>query len=178
MRRLKMKRIKICSIVLIILLLSGTSFALNIPEFGLGCATSFISHELGHYIVGNSTGKLWFEMRNGLPYWYYDGDELFETASAGFATDLMMREYYLQKKPEGDFWKGIFWYSILHHILYCFNDSGDVSAMHEASGIEIGTIHSVLAILTVLDIYRYMNNDNSILSITPKGLAIGYTICF
>ena len=147
-------------------------------DFSLGCLTSFLLHESAHWIVGNSTGELIYKAdQDGFPKWIYYGSDkgLFKTASAGILTDCLMREYYLLKRPNSDIWKGIFWYSIFHNLYYSFSDGGDIKALSEASGIRIGTFHTILAILTLADLYRYKNGNLNI-GIFTKGLSLFYTI--
>jgi len=178
---------KVIVLLILFFLCSASSvvFAFDVVDFGLGCATSFLLHESAHWLVGNSTGRLEFVSKESnplQPWWIYYGNDkgLFKTAVAGFQMDWIVREYYLQKRPESDIWKGMFWYTVYHHLLYCFDDGGDVRAIKESSGIRIGSVHSVLALLTALDVYRYFHPELPKINVLliPKGIVLGYTIRF
>jgi len=164
-------------VAMICLVFVQSSFAnlsqFDFVDFSLGCLTSFLLHEAGHWVVGNATGKLVFKSDdNGFPRWVYYGDRegLRKTASAGIVTDCLMREYYLLKRPKNDVWRGIFWYSIYHNLCYCFYDGGDMEAFSEASGVRIGTLHTILAAIVVLDLYRYEHDLP--LAVGPKAVAV------
>jgi|GEM_PF-6756771 len=152
-----------------------------LPQLVLGCYVSFFTHEAAHYVVGNSVGKLSFEyagFNEKYPFpWTYEGSDegLLATSLAGFQADLLLREYYLQKRPQGAFWQGIFWYSCLHHANYLFDDGGDVGAISQVSGVGIGEIHTILAILLALDIYRYYHPKQPFWFVLPKGIALGFS---
>ena len=169
--------------ILVFLLCSGIGLAESkIVDFSLGCATSFLVHEAAHWIVGNITGELTFEPdENGWPIAVYEGDNegVFKSASAGFMADLILQEYYLQKRPEGDIWKGIFWYSVCSKLLYCFLDGGDFGSMSQSSEVSVGTLHTILAALIGLDIYRYYHpKEQSWALATPKAISFGLVITF
>jgi len=178
-----MIRIVICILISLIFLspniVSGKS---KIVDFSLGCATSLLIHEAAHWIVGNTTGEFTFEPdKNGWPVAIYEGDNegLFKTASAGFMSTLLLREYYLQKRPEGDIWQGIFWGSVCFDLLYCLEDGGDFRLMSRSSRVSVGTLHTILVTLTALDIYRYYHNERGIsFSILPKAVSFGLVLTF
>lgn len=176
------KKLKIIIVALCITLMVPHSLQADLVDFSLGCATSFLIHEATHWIVGNAMGKLTFEPdENGWPVAVYRGDNegAFKSASAGFVADLSLQEYYLQKRPEGDIWKGIFWYSVCSNLLYCFDDDGDFKGMSDASGISVGTLHTIMATLTILDIYRYYHNERRIqLLIAPKAISFSFVVTF
>ena len=178
-----MKRILIALVVIIVVFSSSCSA--DIVEIGLGCAASFMLHEAGHYVVGNSVGELEFVRGDdwfGLPDWVYYGNKegLAKTGVAGFQTDWLLREYCLQKRPEGDFWKAFFWHNILHHAIYCFCDEGDVNAIYEGAGVSKGTTHTFLAVLLLADIYRYFHPKENGLDVilAPKVVGLGWSVSF
>jgi len=163
------KKFKIIVIAFCIVLFSSHSLraGVDVVDFSLGCATSFLIHEAAHWIVGNITGELTFEPENGWPIAVYEGDKegSFKTASAGFMAQLLLQEYYLRKRPEGDIWKGIFWYSVCSNLLYFyrFPDDGDLKAMSDASGISAGTFHTILTTLTALELVQQIS-DSALIS--------------